>query len=151
MSARIDHLRRIVAFEYDLTPFHGAVLGIDRSPRLRAHEDLAGGRGGLQSGGKVHDASDGREVSMRVAELTERRQAAADADPHPKLGRVKPVSSELTPALLRAACLDIACDCQRLLRMVGMTDRKVEDCENGIADDLVQQPILPPYGLGAFV
>ena len=45
MSARIDHLRRIVAFEYDLALFHRIILGIDSSPRLCAHEDLAGGRG----------------------------------------------------------------------------------------------------------
>src|SRR5262249_59033230 len=35
--------------------------------------------------------------------------------------------------------------------MVGRANRKFEDRQNGIADDLVQQPVPPPYGLGAFI
>jgi hypothetical protein len=86
-----------------------------------------------------------------MAEFAERGQAAVDADSEAEFGLVQSVSGELAPASFGASFLDIAGCGERFPRVVGVTDREVEDRENGIADDFVQETILPPYGRSALV
>jgi hypothetical protein len=47
--------------------------------------------------------------------------------------------------------MDFARRLDRACRVIGLSDRKVEDCHNRIADRLVEQPVIFPDSGGAFV
>src|SRR5215216_7775072 len=77
---------------------------------------------------------------MRMAELAEAHLAAVDAD----------ADAELV-APRRKIALHLAGSQHSLAGMVAVADRKVEDRHHGIADGLVEQPVMTPDRAGAAV
>ena len=77
---------------------------------------------------------------MRMAELAEAHLPAMDAD----------ADAELVAARSEVA-LHLAGGQHGLAGMVGLADRKVEDRHHGIADGLVEKPVVTPDGVGAAV
>ena len=88
---------------------------------------------------------------MRPAELAKTDDAAVDPDPDPEplhiaiQGSGKPVTLVATAAMDVPRRRDCAC------RVVGLTDRKVEDRHDRVADRLVEQPVMFPDSGCAFV
>src|SRR5882762_7895511 len=85
--------------------------------RLR-HENLVGFGDRLGAGGRVDDGADGGEVAVRSAEL-----------PKTEFARV---------------LLDLPGREQRIPGMVLALQRKIEDRHDGVADGLVEEPLMLP-------
>ncbi len=115
------------------------------------YEDLAGLRGRLRSRGGVHDCANGRHVSMGLAKLAEAQFPGVDpnADAKRRSGQSERLI-ERRP-LLGKPTLDLASRMQGARRMVAVGDREIEHGHHRVANRLVEDAVLFPYGAGADV
>ena len=122
-----------------------------RSYTARVNRNLVGSGDGLRARGGVHHGSDRGEIMMRPTELSKSDFAAVDADADgdlPLLGGSR-LSDGVAPCL--PTLLDRAGGKHRLSWMILAADREVEDRHDGVAHRLVEQAVMLPDRLGAFV
>jgi hypothetical protein len=94
----------------------------------------------------VDDSADRRQIAMRPAELAKPDDAAVDPNPDPQRLHIAIEGSGEPVILVATAAMDFPRRLDGACRVVGLTDRKVEDRHDRVADRLVEQSVMFPDG-----
>ena len=115
------------------------------------YENLVGFGDRLRAGGGVDDGADGCQVAVRPAELPEAEFTGmnANADAQFTGGQAERARKAIAP--LAPALLNFPGSEQGIPGMVRALQRKIEDRHDGVADCLVEEPVMLPDRICAFV
>ena len=125
--------------------------GWARSKHCLRHEDLVGFGNRLGPGGGVDHRADRRQVPMGMAELAKTEFAGVNADADPKFACIEAMGCNKRLAPFAPVLLNVARGAHGVPRMLVPHQGKIEDRHDGVADRLVEEPVMRPDRVRAFV
>src|SRR6185503_18353329 len=105
----------------------------------------------LFRGGGVYHRADRRQVPMGMAELAKTEFAGVNADADPKFACIEAIGCNKRLATFAPVLLNVARGAHSVPRMLVAHQGKIEDRHDGIADCLVEDPLMRPDRVRAFV